>query len=150
MAIKLKLADGTSVEADSVKELAEFYQHLGRNGHSVKAVTPPDISQPPALQAAPVEPLPPTAVELLQLLLSSTEPIDTAEVSETLGVKPRGIGGYILALTNWGKRNGYHRKQILLKDRRKAEGKSVRTITLTKSFRQQLREGKIAGMPRTT
>jgi hypothetical protein len=75
--------------------------------------------------------------------------MNTADVAKSLGVGPRGIGGFVTALSNWGKRNGYTKKQLLVKGRR-ADDRNVRTLALNKNFRQILKEGKIPNMKSDT
>jgi len=140
MAIRLKLADGTSVESDSVEELAKFYQQLSRNGHQ----TPKEHAT--LRVSGTLESLPDTATALVKLLLPANDGLDTSDVAKSLSVGPRGIGGFVTALSNWGKRNGYTKKQLLVKGRRMSGDRSVRTMMLNKNFRQILKEGKVPGM----
>jgi hypothetical protein len=94
--------------------------------------------------------LPETAASLVDILLPAHEGMDTADIAKSLRVGPRGIGGFVVALSNWGKKHGYTKKQLVTKGRRIEAGKSVRTMTLTKAFRQVLKEGRIPNMKLTT
>ena len=142
MAIRLRLADGSTVESDSVDELAKFYQQLSRNGHQ-NAKTEP-VGSPRPNDA--MDSLPETAASLVKLLLPAPDGLDTAVVAKSLGVGPRGIGGFVVALSNWGRKHGFTKKQLVTKGRRIDGGRSVRTMTLTKTFRQVLKEGRIPNM----
>jgi hypothetical protein len=90
--------------------------------------------------------LPDTANKLVKLLLPVQDGLDTADVAKSLGVGPRGIGGFVTALSNWGKRNGFTKKQLLVKGRRSRGDRIVRTLTLNNHFRQALKEGRIPSM----
>ena len=140
MAIRLKLADGTTVESDNVEDLTKFYQQLSsRNGHQKAEPAPVRVD-------GMLDPLPDTANSLVKLLLPAQDGLDTADVAKSLGVGPRGIGGFVTALSNWGKGNGFTKKQLLVKGRRPHGDRSVRTLALHKNFRQVLKEGKIPSM----
>jgi hypothetical protein len=142
MAIRLRLADGTTVESDSVEDLARFYHQLSvRNGHRSSKNEPAPMQIDGTLDA-----LPDTANKLVKLLLPVQDGLDTADVAKSLGVGPRGIGGFVTALSNWGKRNGFTKKQLLVKGRRSRGDRIVRTLTLNNHFRQALKEGRIPSM----
>jgi hypothetical protein len=143
MAIRLKLSDGTSVESDNVEDLAKFYQHLSRNGHSKQKT---ETALAPVNENGTMEPLPETASELVKHLFAEAEGIDTSVLAKSLGVGARGIGGFITALSNWGRRNGFASKKHLIVKGRRPDNKSIRTMALHKHFRQALKEGKVPGM----
>src|SRR5437879_3953789 len=141
MAIRLKLPDGTAVESDSIEDLAKFYQQLSRNGHQS-----PQAEPAPVRVNGKLESLPDTAAALVKLLIPAHDGLDTSNVAKSLGVGPRGIGGFVTALSNWGKRNGYTKKQLLVKGRRMSGNRSVRTMMLNRNFRQTLKEGRVPDM----
>jgi hypothetical protein len=144
MAIRLRLADGTSVESDNVEDLARFYQHLSRNGDHKQKKSQTVLATENG--NGDLEPLPETASGLVKLLFAEQDGLDTSVLAKGLGVGPRGIGGFITSLSNWGRRNGFASKKHLLVKGRRADDKSIRTMTLHKHFRQVLKEGKVPGM----
>lgn len=144
MAIRLKLSDGSVVEADSVDELLKYQQslHSSRNGAKLLRAQ---------RRATPVtnadEELPEHARKLVELLLPQTEGMDSAEIAKHFDVDPRGVGGYVTSLTRWGDKAGLKKKELIVKERRdNGNGDSVRRIKLTVSFRKMLKDGKVPGM----
>ncbi len=134
MSIRLK-PDGT-VEADSVEELVAYQRSL-RNGQPSKILR---AEQPGEGE----EPLPEAAEKLVRLLLRSADGMDTADVAISLGVDPKGVGGSVTSLTSWGRRHGFSKKQLIVKDRREnGHGRMVRRLALSERFRKMIEQGEV-------
>jgi hypothetical protein len=141
MAVRLTLKDGSVFEADSVEDVARFYQQLSRNGSRAKGF----VDRPQSTDSE--DSLPDHAKRLVSALLPASDGLDTAAVATALGVEPRGIGGYVTSLTAWGKRRGLVKKQLVQKERRaNGHGRMVRRIKVTDFFRKMISEGKVPGM----
>lgn len=141
MSLKLTLKDGSQVESDSVGDLLEFYRQVS-NGHP----RPKTIAESRVTKSANSD-LTEAAKKLIGLLLPALDGVDTGTVAKSFGVSPKGIGGTVTALTRWGQKNGLSKKQMLVKNRRtNVDGRSVRTLALTESFRKMIKEGKVPGV----
>ncbi len=145
MAIRLKLEDGSTIEADSVQELVAYQRASAeaRNGSRSKSTR----NRQHDLVFVAEDELPRNARMLVDALLPNPKGVESAEVARLLGVSPRGMGGYVTALASWGKRRGLTKRQLLEKGRHKnGGGKIVRTISLSGLFRKMLKEGQVPGM----
>jgi len=144
MAIRLRMKEGPFefIEADSAEELASAYQQFLRaNGR--KGRMPIDV---PSASGAN-EALPANALKLVRLLLPKPQGMNSHDVARELGVEPRGLGGFVTSLSNWGRRHNLTKKQIITKERRaNGHGHLVRNLALTDRFRQMIQDGKIKGL----
>jgi hypothetical protein len=145
MALRLHLADGTAVESDSPQELVDFYHRVASNGH--KATTKLEKTSATKRQSGSGEPLRENAAKFIRLLYDKPEGLTTKELADSFGFDPRGLGGIVANLSTWAKKNGMRgKKDVLAKNRRPENGVKVRTVTLTKEFRQRVKEGKVSGL----
>jgi len=143
MAITLTRADGSVIQADSPEELAQYEKALDaiRNG------TRPKGRRGKQRVVVSDEELPEHAQELAALLLKHSDGMASAEVGKHFGVDARGIGGYVTSLTNWGRRHGFTKRQMVKTDRRdNGHGHSVRRIRLADFFREKIKKGEVPGV----
>ena len=144
--MKLTLKDGAFVEFDSVSQLVEFYKQLSptttNNGNHKTRVSTRNNRVDRELDEMPESPL-----KLVKFLFGATGAVDSDAVVKTLGISGRAIGGTVTSLGFWAKRHNLEKKQMLVKGRRaNGNGRSVRTLALTESFRKMIREGKVPGV----
>jgi hypothetical protein len=147
MSVRLKLRDdGTieAVEADTVEELVAYHQqYSSRDANSAKKISRAQHFTPDSED----EKLPEAAEKLVRLLISENDSMNTSDIAEIFGVKPRGVGGSVNSLIAWGKKRNLKRSQLLIKGRRaNGNGHLARTIALTGFFRKMIKEGKVPGM----
>jgi hypothetical protein len=145
MAIRLKLENGSTVEADSVEELVTYQRAL--EGRRRNPPSKPARIQKQAVLPLGDEELPEPARKLVDILLPFPNGLQSAKIAQELNVSPRGVGGYVTALTSWAKRRGMNARQLLDKGRHSnGGGGMVRTLSISKSFRKMIQEGQVPGM----
>jgi hypothetical protein len=149
MAVKLTLRDdGTieTIEAGSPQEARDAYLELLRNGSRPRKSRHAGVENGDPRTSGSSDDFPEPAKKLVHVLAASPQGMKTSDVSRTLGVAPRGVGGSIMSLTNWGKHHGFSKGQLITKERvADGHGKMVRKIKINEDFVKLVREGKIQG-----
>src|SRR5438105_3940941 len=148
MSVKVILrADGSieSIEAPSPKEVQETYVELLRNGGRTRNARANGAGNKPEASAKD-DGFPEAAKKLVRTLAAFPQGMKTSDVARTLGVAPRGVGGSIMSLTNWGKHHKFAKSKLIIKERvPDGQGKMIRKIRITEEFVKLIREGKIPG-----
>lgn len=152
MAIRqIRREDGSvEIEADSVQEFVEF-QRLSSSSNGTKAAQGAANRASAGDGKSHSATIPEAARKLVRLLYDSPADISvsTADLAKSLGFKEaKAVGGSVTSLTSWGKHNQLTKRQMIVRGRNRmsADGKTIRTMALTETFRKMLKEGKVAGM----